>query len=230
MCPTGLFRGIRLGECGGTGVTVVDQEEKLRRHWNKQAPSYDRQMGFLERRFFGDTREWICRQATGDVLEIAVGTGLNLPHYADSVRLTGIEFSPAMLAIGKDRAEKLGLTADLGIGDAQALEFPDASFDTVVCTLSLCAIPDDRRAIQEMIRVLRPGGQLLLADHVAGSPWLVRALQWLIERASIPIGQEHFRRRPILHVQAAGLVVERHARFKLGVIERLAARKPPTAG
>lgn len=63
-----------------------------------------------------------------------------------------------MLAIGRRRAEQLGRSADLRLGDAQALEFPDESFDTVVCTLSLCTIPDPRRAVAEARRVLRPGG------------------------------------------------------------------------
>ena len=99
----------------------------------------------------------------------------------------------------------------------------------MVCTFSLCAIPDERRAIEEMIRVLRPGGLLLLADHVAGSRLPVRAIQRLIELVTIPLGGEHFTRRPIQHVRNQGLSIERHERFKLGIVERLAARKPTTA-
>lgn len=201
--------------------------ERLRRYWDKHAASYDRQMDFAERRFFGDTRRWVCSQASGDVLEVAIGTALNLEHYPrDGVRLTGVEWSPAMLDLARQRANRLGWTADLRQGDAQALEFADASFDTVVCTFSLCAIPDDSKAVQEMARVLRPGGLLLLADHVAAAAWPVRALQWLIELVSMPVGGEHFRRRPLRLVEALGFTVERRDRFKLGIIERLAARKP----
>ena len=86
------------------------------------------------------------------------------------------------------------------------------------------AIPDDVRAIREMVRVLRPGG--LLADHVEAAPWPARLVQRLIELVSVPVGGEHFRRRPIRQVEARGLAVERHDRFKLGIVERLAARKP----
>ncbi|WP_279580523.1 class I SAM-dependent methyltransferase [Fodinicola feengrottensis] len=197
--------------CGGTGTNRRRRTTARWDSWNG---------------IFRDTREWICRQATGDILEVAIGTGLNLPHYAEDVRLAAVEQSPEMLAIGQQRAEKLGMAVDLRIGDAQALNFPDASLDTVVCTFSLCAIPDDHRAVREMIRVLRPGGLLLLADHVAGAHWPTRAAQWSIERITIPLGEEHFRRRPIRHVQAGGLVIEHHERFNLGIIERLAARKP----
>ncbi|MEQ4722902.1 class I SAM-dependent methyltransferase [Nonomuraea sp. B19D2] len=202
------------------------REERLRRYWDRQSVSYDRQMAYFDRRLFGDTRSWICGQAAGDTLEVAVGTGLNLPLYPEGVRLTGVEWSPAMLAIARRRASELGVQADLYEGDAQALAFPDAAFDTVVCTFSLCAIPDHGRAIAEMARVLRPGGILLLADHVAASAWPVRVVQRLVELVTVPLGGEHFLRRPILQLPEHGLTVERHDRFKLGLVERLAARKP----
>jgi ubiquinone/menaquinone biosynthesis C-methylase UbiE len=157
---------------------------------------------------------------------VAIGTGLNLVHYPDGVRLTGVEWSPTMLDLARRRAERLDRVVDLRLGDARALEFPDASFDTVVCTFSLCAIPDDRKALDEMARVLRPAGLLLLADHVEATPWYARTAQRLIELLTIPGGGEHFRRRPLTHVTAMGFTIERHERFTLGIVERLAARKP----
>jgi len=83
--------------------------------------------------------------------------------------------------------------------------------------------------VQEMARVLRPGGLLLLADHVAASFWLARAAQAAIDVVSIPAAGEHYRRRPIVQVRALGFTVEDHDRFKLGMVERLAARKPDQA-
>ncbi len=205
-----------------------DQAARLRRYWDKHARNYDKEMAFWERRLFADSRRWVCSQATGDTLEVAVGTGLNLEFYPDDVRLTGVDFSPAMLEQARDRAQGLGRAAELREGDAHALGFPDGAFDTVVCTFSLCAIADDRQAVAEMWRVLRPGGRLLLADHVAGSAWPTRAVQRLLELVTIPLGGEHFRRRPLEHVRAQGFHVERQERFKLGIVERLAARKPAT--
>jgi ubiquinone/menaquinone biosynthesis C-methylase UbiE len=200
--------------------------QRLRRYWDKHARTYDKQMAFWERRLFGDGRQWVCAQATGDVLEVAIGTGRNLPFYPEGIRLTGIEFSPAMLELARRQADQLGRKVDLRLGDAQALELPDASFDTVVCTLSLCAIPDERRAVAEMKRVLRPGGRLLLLDHVAGASRWVRAIQWLLERVTGPLGGEHLRRRPLRQVRAEGFQIEQRERSKLGIVERLVARKP----
>ena len=203
--------------------------DKWRRYWDKHSANYDKQMGFFDRHLFGDSRQWVCSRASGQTLEVAVGTGLNLPFYDQQVQLTGIDFSAAMLGIARDRARHLGHTPDLQEADALALPFPDASFDTVVCTFSLCAIPDDRRAVAEMARVLRPGGLLLLADHIEASAWPARAVQRAIEAFTVPLQGEHFTRRPLRHVQAEGLQIEQHERFNLGITERLAARKPATS-
>jgi ubiquinone/menaquinone biosynthesis C-methylase UbiE len=214
------------------GVHLVPGEQRnrdrWRRYWDKASVSYDRQMQFCDRVLLGDSRPWVCAQATGHSLEVAIGTGLNLPFYPAGVELTGIDFSPAMLGIAQTRARQLGRTIDLQEADAQALPFPDASFDTVVCTFALCAIPDERRAVGEMIRVLRPGGLLLLADHIAGATWPVRGLQRILELATVPLQGEHMLRRPLRQVQAEGLQIERRERFKAGMVERLAARKAAT--
>lgn len=198
---------------------------RWRRYWDKHSKTYDREMRFLDRTLFGDTRSWICRQATGEVLEVAIGTGLNLEHYPPDVALTGIELSPAMLAIARRRADDLDRPVELRVGDAEALDIPSATFDTVVCTFSLCAIPDHRKALVEMARVLRPGGLLLLADHVASSVPVLRAGQRLLEVVTVPLGGEHFLRRPIEQVRAAGFRIEHHNRFTAGIVERLAAHK-----
>jgi ubiquinone/menaquinone biosynthesis C-methylase UbiE len=200
--------------------------DRFRRYWDKESASYDKQMQFFERLFSPDSRAWVCSQAAGDTLEVAVGTGLNLPHYAAEVRLTGVDFSPAMLDLARQRAAQLGRSVDMREADASALPFPAASFDTVVYTYGLCAIPDDGRAVSEMSRVLRPGGLLLLADHVAGAAWPTRAVQRLFEVFTVRLQGEHFLRRPLRLVEAVGLHVEQRERFKLGMIERLAARKP----
>lgn len=180
-------------------------------------------MRFMDRVLFRDSRQWVCGQAVGDVLEVAVGTGLNLPHYPAGMPITGVDLSPAMVELARRRAEATGREADLRVGDAEALDLPDAAFDTVVCTFSLCGIPDHRRAIAEMARVLRPGGRLLLADHVASARAPLRGVQWLAEAAGVPLIGEHFRRRPLEEVIAQGLTVQRRERFALGVVERLLA-------
>ena len=207
-------------------ATHSGDTERVRRRYDAMAARYDRLIAPFERLLFEGGRGWVCSQARGEVLEIAIGTGRNLPFYPEDVRLTGIELSPKMLDIARRRARELGRGADLRPGDAQDLPFGNASFDTVVCTLGLCTIPDDRRAVAEMKRVLRPGGRLLLLDHVRAASRLGRAVQRVLEVVMNRLGGEHLLRRPLEHVRAEGFRIEEQERYKLGIIERLAARKP----
>ena len=207
---------------------TAEQTAKARRVWDKSAPGYDRQIAFFERNWFTGGRQWLAQRSEGSVLEVAIGTGRNLPFYPFGVRITGLELSPAMLAIARQRAAELGLDVDLREGDAQAMPFADNSFDTVVCALSLCTIPDPAGAIAQMHRVLRPEGRLLLLDHIASTWPPLYAAQWLIERITIAAAGEHFTRRALARVRAAGFDIVETQRLKAGTIERIHARKPAT--
>lgn len=203
--------------------------ERSKRYWDGAARRYDGQMALLEKVLIRGGRWWLARRVEGRILEVAIGTGRTLPHYPAGADLTGIDLSPAMLAIARDRATNLGTAADLRVGDAHALPFEDGEFDTVVCALSLCAIPDPATAIAEMSRVLVPGGRLLLLDHV-GSTWPpIYAAQWLVERLTIRTAGEHYTRRPLPLVQAAGFTIVETRRTQAGTIERIFARKPDTS-
>lgn len=202
--------------------------ERTRRIWDRYADRYDRQIRRCERVQIPGGREWACAQASGDVLEVAVGTGRNLPHYGPAVAsLTGIDLSPGMLAVARNRARELGRDADLRVGNAHRLDFADAAFDTVVCTISLCNIPDDRAAIDEMYRVLRPGGRLVLLDHVASDRWWMLFPQKLLEQVTRRVNGDYQTRRPLLLVQARGFMVSHSQRSRIGSVERVVAVKPP---
>lgn len=203
---------------------------KQRRVWQRAAPGYDRMIARPERGLLAGSREWIGERARGRVLEVAIGTGRSLPFYAEGTALTGLDLSPAMLDVARERADGLGLAPELVEGDAERLPFPDASFDAVVCVLALCSIPRPQAAIAEMRRVLVPGGELLLVDHVASTSPPVRAAQWLLERVTILTAGEHFTRRQLPLVLAAGFELIEQERTKLGMVERLRAVAPHPAG
>ncbi|MGF1646568.1 MAG: class I SAM-dependent methyltransferase [Kineosporiaceae bacterium] len=190
------------------------------------AVPYDRLHRWLEPRFLRGTRPWLTSRTTGRVLEVAVGTGLTLPHYPAEADLVGLDASRRMLRVARRRADALGREMELRHGDAHDLPWPDSSFDAVVCVFGLCAVADPHRAVGEMGRVLRPGGLLLLADHVPSTRRSLLAVQTAMDAVSVPLAGEHWRRRQLPLVEAMGFAVEAHDRFLHGVVERVAARRP----
>lgn len=207
-------------------MTTNEERARWAQYWDRAAPHTDTSMRFMDRVLFRDSRAWVCGRAVGEVFEVAIGTGLNLPHYPAEATIRGIDLSPAMVGLARARADELGRAVDVQVGDAEHLDLPDGSVDSVVCTFALCGIPDHRRALGEMVRVLRPGGLLLLADHVAATVAPVRAVQWLAELASVRYMGEHFRRRPADGVRGLGLEIVEIERFAGGIVERLMARRP----
>lgn len=197
------------------------------RYWDRQAATFDDSIAAVDRRFLAASRRWVCERADGATLEIATGTGLNLPYYPAQVELTCSERSGSMLAVARRRAGELGRAAHWVLADAGALPYPDETFDSLVCTYSLCGVQDPRRSLTEALRVLRPGGSLLLADHVAAENWLVRSGQYLLDLVTVPLQGEHWTRRPLPVLEDLGADVVATDRLHLGgVIERVHARKP----
>jgi ubiquinone/menaquinone biosynthesis C-methylase UbiE len=211
---------------GDAGRGESRETARQREVWEAAADGYDHAMTRFERTFIGDGREWIGARAHGRVLEVAVGTGRSLPFYPPGVEIVGIDLSPRMLEQTRGRAAELGIPIELHEGDAERLPFADGSFDTVVSELALCSIPRPDVAIAEFARVLRPGGSLLLLDHVASTWPPVHALQWLVERVTIRAAGEHFTRRQLPLVESAGLRIDESVRTKTGAVERLRATKP----
>lgn len=151
---------------------------KVLHTYEKSAPTYDKKIASFELGFFRGGRAWIGARAHGRILDVAIGTGRNLPHYPPEAIITGIDLSPAMLEVARQRAADLGIDLDLRTGRAEHLPFNDNTFDTVVCAISLCTIPEPAAAIAEMQRVLVPGGHLLLIDHIRSSWPPIVAAQW----------------------------------------------------
>ena len=214
------------GSPGSDETRLGTETARVRAVYERQALHYDTLIAVAERLLFSGGRAWASGQARGKVLEVAIGTGRNLPLYPADVELTGIDLSPAMLARAGARAARLGRSVDLRVADAQQLPFPDADFDTVVATLTLCSIPDDVVAVREMARVLRPGGRLVLLDHVASPSPRVRAAQRLLNPLFVRVAADHLLRRPESAVRAAGLRIDELVRSRRGIVARLLAHKP----
>lgn len=200
-------------------------------YWDGEAATYDARTAFLERRLLAPARAWAARRVEGRTLEVAIGTGANLPYYAArATSVTGVDLSAQMLAAAARRAADLDVGVELLQADVAALPFPAASFDTVLCTFALCGVDDERDALREMGRVLRPGGRLVVADHVVSSAAAFRVLQRLLDATAARGSGEHHRRRPVLVAPRAGLVVTEQEASRFRLVEQFVAVRPPAPG
>jgi len=136
--------------------------------YRRWAPIYDQTFGAVT----GAGRKRACAHVNargGSVLEVGVGTGLALSRYTSNVEVTGIDYSPEMLAKAKARVaeDRLHQVKELRVMDARELDFPDNSFDFVCAMHVVSVVPEPRRVMAEVARVCKPGGQVIIVNHFA---------------------------------------------------------------
>lgn len=201
--------------------TIAEIDDVYARYadWIDRLAVLDRlKTGRYRRRQFGDV--------DGRVLDVACGTGTNFPYFRDRAEVVGVDVSPEMLAKARETLEELPITGDLHRMDAQSLAFPTDSFQTVVSALSTCTFPDPVAALDEMARVCRPGGRVLLLEHGRSdvAP-LARYQEWRadahFERSGCRLTQE-----PLEVVGASGLTVVETDTALLGTITTIEAVPP----
>jgi ubiquinone/menaquinone biosynthesis C-methylase UbiE len=189
---------------------VIDEKATAltRARYQRLSAIYDLMEGMAEARN-RPWREKLWALVEGSrVLEVGVGTGKNMPCWPQGMQMTAIDLTPGMLEIAHRRANRLGLTADLGLGDAQALEFSDASFDAAVATFVFCSVPDPVLGLRELARVVRPGGQVLLLEHMRSANPLLGALMDFVNPLVVWLMGANINRRTVENVQAAGMQIE----------------------
>lgn len=193
--------------------------------YDRFAPEYERVIGWLERHFMRGLRARTLAQVpfeSGPVLEIGAGTGLNFAHYPPHAQGVASEISQEMLAIA---AQKNNRPADVGLlqADVQALPFPDDSFATAFCTLVFCSVPDAAQGLAEVRRVLRPGGTLIMLEHVRAARWW-GAVCDAVSCLTVPLCADHFNRRTAATVAKAGFNVTSCQEYAHGVCQIIVAQ------
>ena len=179
---------------------------------------------WFERRLTDRYRRALFGGVDGAVLDVACGTGANFPYLAPTVDLVGIDASPAMLEKARSRLDELDLDGCLRQMDAQALDFEDDRFETVVSALSTCTFPDPVSALQEMERVCVPGGQIRLLEHgLSDVRPIARFQEWRADAHYRTVGCR-WTQEPLDLVEAAGIEIERSASACLGTITTIVAR------
>jgi ubiquinone/menaquinone biosynthesis C-methylase UbiE len=168
-------------------------------------------------------RRGLLKRASGTVLEVACGTGVNFRHYPAECAITAFDLDPEKVRIASWEAGALGLDADIRVMDVENIEFPDTNFDTVVSSLALCTIADPVAALGEMGRVCKTNGRILLLEHGRSSNrWLGRFQDWR-EGGRADHAGCHGNREPLDLVRRAGLRVVSSRRALLGILHQIEA-------
>jgi ubiquinone/menaquinone biosynthesis C-methylase UbiE len=155
------------------------------------------------------------------VLEVGVGTGKNIAFYPEGVRVTGVDLTPGMLDRARKRAAILNREVTLLLGDAQNLDLPDASFDTIVATFVFCSVSDPVLGLRELGRVVKPDGQIFLMEHVRSEKPVVGALMDILNPIVVRVTGANINRRTVENVRRSGLLIERVEDLGMGDIFKL---------
>jgi phosphatidylethanolamine/phosphatidyl-N-methylethanolamine N-methyltransferase len=206
--------------------------ERTRARYQRIAPIYDATELLAERRYRPWRRELWTLARGPRILEVGVGTGKNMPFYPAGPQITAIDLTPGMLARARRRARDLGIEVQLREDDVQALDFPDDAFDTAVATFVFCSVPDPVLGLRELRRVVRPGGRILLLEHVRSEGrWLGRLMD-LLDPLVVRLIGAHVSRRTADNVRRAGLKAEVEELAWGGIFQRIVAEErlaPPRA-
>ena len=198
--------------------------EAIRRRYDRRARTCDAVEAGMERFRLAAWRRLQWSKVTGgQILEVGVGTGKSLPYYPADADVTAIDFSEQMLLRASKKAGRLGVKARLVQMDVQKLDLPDNAFDSVTASFVFCSVPDPAMGLLEVKRVCRPGGKVVLLEHVLSGN---RALAWVMNLANrliVWLSGANINRRTVESVEASGLAIERITDF--GIVKLIEARK-----
>jgi ubiquinone/menaquinone biosynthesis C-methylase UbiE len=197
---------------------------QTRSRYQRLSPLYDRMEGMAERRYHPWRERLWSLVNQPNILEVGVGTGKNMPYYPANARITAIDLTPGMLERAQKRATDLNLRLDLRLGDVQALEFPAASFDAVVATFVFCSVPDPVLGLEQIRRVLKPGGKVYLLEHMRSANPIVGIWMDILNPLVVGIMGANINRRTLDNVRQAGLELDVIEDLGMGGILLIAAK------
>lgn len=193
--------------------------------WDRASRTYDWTTWGDERRF-GAAKTRLFRQMQGRCLMVAAGTGCDFQYFPPGLTITAIDISPQMIERARARAAAYTGTLELRVMDVQALEFADATFDTVATACTFCSVSDPLRGLRELYRCLKPGGRLLMFEHVHSRLGPIALLQDLLTPITRRMGPE-MNRDTVGNVLRAGFDLLREENAYVDVVKAIEARRPP---
>jgi ubiquinone/menaquinone biosynthesis C-methylase UbiE len=196
---------------------------QIKKRYDRIAPFFDLLEAPMEGFFFGPWRERLWARTSGKhILEVGVGTGKNFAHYPKDAQITAIDFSPKMLQLAEQAKAKNGIQVDLALVDIQSLPYADNSFDTVIASFVFCSVPSPSKGLKELYRVCKPGGQVLLLEHVISPKPVISHIMNLLNPLVVKLFGANINRDTVKNVKAcsfSSVRVDEHSSDILKLIE-----------
>jgi len=178
---------------------------QIQQRYDRLAPYFDCLEAMMEGLFFKSWRTKLWESVEGQhILEVGVGTGKNFDHYPAGARITAIDFSPKMLEQARNKKNRKHSNVDLELMDVQSLHYASNSFDTVVGSFVFCSVPSPMKGLKELHRVCKPGGRVLLLEHVISSRPVLAGVMNLLNPLVVSLVGANINRNTVKNVQACG--------------------------
>lgn len=198
----------------------------IKKRYDRIAPYFDGLEAMMEGLFFKKWRERLWAKVDGHhILEVGVGTGKNFDYYPKDARITAIDFSEAMLKQAALKRARKNTNVELELMDIQSLPFADNCFDTVIGSFVFCSVPSAVKGLKELYRVCKPGGQVLLLEHVLSSKPVIAGIMNLINPLVVTLFGANINRNTVKNVKACSFVSVRVDEHSGDIIKLIEARK-----
>ncbi len=198
----------------------------IKRRYDRIAPYFEVLEAAMEGMFFKPWRKKLWAKVDGyHILEVGVGTGKSFDYYPANARITAIDFSPQMLKQALDKKSRKQVAVELELMDVQSLPFADNSFDTVIASFVFCSVPLPMKGLKEVYRVCKPGGQVLLLEHVLSSRPVLAWFMRLVNPAVVGLLGANINRTTVKSVQACAFQLVHVDDHSSDMIKLIEARK-----
>ena len=198
----------------------------IKKRYDRIAFFFDGLEAIMEGLFFKTWRKRLWDKVNGyHILEVGVGTGKNFDYYPSNARITAIDFSQEMLKQSTHKKSRKNVSVELNLMDIESLAFADNSFDTVIGSFVFCSVPLPSKGLKELYRVCKPGGQVLLLEHVLSSKPIIAKLMHFINPVIVCLVGANINRNTVKYIKACSFVSVRVDEHSGDIIKLIETRK-----